>query len=203
MEVGNERVKLFENSNSGVIVVTDDMLENSISIAVKTSSAALSATDEAAASKRAKKAVAAAVKRAKVITIEFSFKAQGYPRFHGWKEDELRASCQSPTPSTHHPTPATHHCFHGWKEDELRASCQSPTPSTHHPTPATHHCFHGWKEDELRASCQSPTPGDHYETTMISFVFNSSKLTAGNFKHWTPFFQNSKKKKVEPKSAGL
>ncbi len=143
MEVGNERVKLFENSNSGVIVVTDDMLENSISIEVKTSSTVLSATDEAAASKRAKKAVAAAVKRAKVITIEFSFKAQGYPRFHGWKEDELRASCQS------------------------------------------------------------PTPGDHYETTMISFVFNSSKLTAGNFKHWMPFFQNSKKKKVEPKSAGL
>ena len=65
VKVGNARVSLFENTNSGVIVVTDDMLENSISIAAKTSSAVLSAKDEAAASKRAKKAVASAVKRAK------------------------------------------------------------------------------------------------------------------------------------------
>lgn len=66
VKVGNARVSLFENTNSGVIVVTDDMLENNISKAAKTSSAVLSAKDEAAAAKRAKKAVAAAVKRAKV-----------------------------------------------------------------------------------------------------------------------------------------
>ena len=58
MEVGNERVKLFENTNSGVDVVTDEVLEHNISIAVKKSGADVAA---AAAVKQAKKAV----KRAK------------------------------------------------------------------------------------------------------------------------------------------
>ena len=60
--VGNERVKLFQNTDSGVDVVTDDVLEHYISKAVKSSCADLSA---AAAVKRAKKDSADAVKQAK------------------------------------------------------------------------------------------------------------------------------------------
>ena len=63
VNVGTERVSLFQNTNSGVEVVTDELLEHYISkAAAKTSCLDVAA---AAAVKQAKKAAADAVKQAK------------------------------------------------------------------------------------------------------------------------------------------
>jgi hypothetical protein len=39
-----------------------------------------------------------------------------------------------PMPVTHHPTPAPHHWFHSWKQDELQAHSQCPTPGDYDET---------------------------------------------------------------------